>query len=103
MKIGNDLLKEITVKENVTLHPNDIWESKVLSQACRPGEKFYVLLEGETNATVSPEAKTAAASQEYAEHTAALALCSGNLAMAVMGNLFLKVNKPKVPTRFFMN
>jgi len=42
-----------------------------------------------------------AASIAYSEYTRALALCSDKLYLRIMGNLFLKVNRPIVPTRFF--
>lgn len=101
MKINDDLIKEIIVKKNQTLKLKDILETKQLSVEYKPGVKFYVLIEGEENASVSVEAKTAAASEEYSKYTSALALCSNNLYDAIVGNLFLKVNRPKVPTRFF--
>ena len=101
MKISDNLLKEISVKKNVTLRPVDLKESKKLSTEYKPGVKFYVLIEGEENGSVSTEARRLAASEEYSHYTAALALCSNSLYLAITGNLFLTINRPKVPTRFF--
>jgi hypothetical protein len=58
-------------------------------------------MEGEEDATVNNAARRLAASSEYAQYTAALALCTSNLALRIMGNLFLKINKPAVATRLF--
>ncbi len=101
VRIHDNLLKEVIVKKNKTLRANDVLESKQLSSEYKPMTKFFVLIEGEDNASVSAEARAAVASKEYSEHTVALALCSNNSYQAIVGNLFLKINKPSVPTRFF--
>lgn len=103
LKVHDDFLKEVVVRKNKTLLAEDVWESKKISDEFKPGQRYYVLFGGEDNASVSGEARRAAASLEYAEGSAALALFSNNSYNAVMGNLFLKVNKPLVPTRFFSN
>ncbi len=99
--IHENLLKEFIVKKGVTLHEKDIWESRDISIGYKPGIKLYVIMEGEEDTQVSPDARRAAASEENSKYTAALALCSPSVYQAIAGNLFLKINKPKVPTRFF--
>jgi len=101
MQISDDLLKEITVKKGVIINAQDVKTSLELSLKEGVAQKYFVLLEGEEGSNVSDEARVLAASEEYSRHVAALALCSSNLAMAILGNLFLKVNRPKVPTKFF--
>ena len=101
IKLHDNFLKEFIVKKNHTLEAKDVWASKEMSMQFNPNAKYYVILEGEENTSVSSEARRAAASDEYSKYTAALALCSNNAYMAIIGNLFLKINKPKVPTRFF--
>lgn len=96
-----NLLKEVKVHKNHVLKAKDVWASRDLSLSYKPDSKFFVLLEGEDNTAVSADARRAAASEEYSKNVAALALCSDKTHEAIMGNLFLKVNKPKVPTRFF--
>lgn len=103
MQITDDLMKIILVKRGVTLQAKDVEESKRLSLEAFPGCKFFVLMEGEEDANVSEDARRLAASEEYSKYTSALALCSGRAAMSVMGNLFLRFNSPRVPTRFFYN
>ena len=101
MKIGDDLIKEIVVKQGQVFGEADVVESKQLSCDHKPNSRFFVLMEGEEGATVNNAARRIAASREYAQYTSALALCSSNLALRIMGNLFLKVNKPAVHTRLF--
>ncbi len=101
MKIGDNLIKEIVVKSGQVFGEADVKESKELSCEYKPNSRFFVLMEGEEGATVNNAARRIAASREYAQYTSALALCSSNLALRIMGNLFLKVNKPAVHTRLF--
>ena len=101
MIVHDSLIKEMLVKRGQTFTEQDVMESKQLSCDYKPGAKFYVLMEGEEDATVNNSARRLAASKEYAQYTEALALCTSNLALRIMGNLFLKINKPAVATRLF--
>ncbi|MDI1353951.1 MAG: hypothetical protein PSX36_03485 [bacterium] len=103
MIVHDNLLKEVKVKRGVTYSEKDVWESRDLSLAYIPGAKFFVLFEGEENSSVSAAARSAAATEEYYQYVAALALFGNRMLESIMGNLFLKINKPKVPTRFFDN
>lgn len=101
MNIHDDLLIEFKVKKNVKLEASDIWESRDQSVNYMPGKKFFVLFEVEENFDVSVDGRRAGASEEYSRHVAAVALCSNRLHEKIIGNLFLKINNPIVPTRFF--
>jgi len=102
MKISDDLIKEIIIKKGVEFSAQDMSESMRLSiNEHKPNTQFFVLLVGEEGANVSSEAKRLAATEDYKKYTRALALCSNNPLQAIAGNLFLRINKPKVPTRFF--
>lgn len=101
MTIHDDLLIEFKVKANINLEAKDVWESRDLSVNYIPGKKFYVLFEGDDEASVSGEARRAGASEEYTKHVAALALYSNKAYERIIGSLFLKINKPLVPTEFF--
>lgn len=103
MKIHDDLLIEFKVKKNINLQASDVWESRDLSVNHIPGKKFYVLFEGEDDAEISGDARRAGASDEYTKHVSALALYSNKSYERIIGSLFLKINKPKVPTKFFDN
>jgi hypothetical protein len=103
MTIHDDLLIEFKVKKNVNLQETDVWESRDMSVNYLPEKKFYVLFEGEEDADVSGDARRAGASEEYTKHVAALALHSNKMHEIIIGSLFLKINRPKVPTKFFDN
>ena len=101
MKVHDDLLIEFLVKENANLQASDVWESRDLSVNYIPNKKFFVLFEGAEDAAISGEARRAGASKEYTGHVAALALYSDKAYERIIGSLFLKINKPLVPTEFF--
>jgi hypothetical protein len=103
MTIHDDLLIEFKVKANVNLQASDVWESRDLSLDHIPNKKFFVLFEGDEDASVSGEARRAGASEEYTKHVSALALYSNKAYERIIGSLFLKINKPLVPTEFFDN
>ncbi|MDF2447967.1 MAG: hypothetical protein K0R26_471 [Bacteroidota bacterium] len=103
MTIYDDLLIEFKIKKNIILQESDVWESRDLSVNYLPGKKFFVLFEGEEGADVSGDARRAGASEEYTKHVAALALFSNKMHEIIIGSLFLKINRPKVPTKFFDN
>ncbi len=101
MNVHDDLFIEFKVKQNVTLQAKDIWESRELSVNYIPNKKFLVLFESDENVDVSGDARRAGASKEYALHVDALAIYSAKMHENIIGNLFLKINKPIVPTKFF--
>jgi hypothetical protein len=101
MNVHDDLLIEFKVKKNITLQEEDVWKSRDESVEYIPGKKFFVLFEGDENSNISGDARRAGASVKYAEHVAALAIFSNKSYEKIIGSLFLKINKPYVPTRFF--
>jgi hypothetical protein len=101
MTIHEDGLIEFKVKKNRTFTENDVWQSRDQSTSYMPGKKFVVLMEAEENFNATVGARRAGASEEYTHHVKALALFSDRTTETIMGNLFLKVSRPKVATRFF--
>jgi hypothetical protein len=99
--IHDNLIREVIVKENKELRAKDVLELNDLCSKYKPGARFFVLFEVEEGAKISAEARRTAATEEYNKINAALALCSSKALNAITGNLFLKVNRPKVPTKFF--
>lgn len=101
MTIHDDLLIEFKVKRNKTFTDKDVWQSRDQSLEYMPGKKFFVLMEAEENFNATVEARRAGASEEYSKHVEALAMCSNRLHENIMGNMFLKISKPRVKTKFF--
>lgn len=101
MDIHDNSLVEFKIKKGVALSEKDVWLSRDLSTGYQPGKKFFVLTEAQDEFKVTQGARHAGASAEYAKHVSAHALCTPNLTLKILSNLFIKVSKPVVPTRFF--
>ena len=101
MTIHDDLYLEFMVKRDVVLKEQDVWLSKQQAEAAFPGKKFFVLLSGEEFFQVTKETREVVASTKFSTHIAAVALFSEELAMKILGNLYIKINRPEVPTKFF--
>lgn len=101
MIIHDDQFMEFVAKKDITLEISDIKETKRLSETHMPGKKFYLLMEGEEFFQVMKETREYAASAEFSSHLAAVALYAESLPLRILGNLYISINKPVTPTRFF--
>ncbi|MBK9283548.1 MAG: hypothetical protein IPM51_04430 [Sphingobacteriaceae bacterium] len=101
MHVHENALVEFLIKKDCRLTENDIWLSRNLSMNYLPGKKFFVLTEAEGAFNPTPGARSAGASKEYSKHVSALALCSNQTVLKILGNLFVQINKPAVKTKFF--
>jgi hypothetical protein len=101
MVVHDDRFIEFKVRKGISFTAEDIWLSRDLSVKYMPGKKFFVLTEAEGEFNPTPDARQAGASKEYAKHVAALALWSDNTILKILGNLFISIKKPAVPTRMF--
>ncbi len=101
MVIHDDQFMEFVAKKDITLEIKDLNETKQLSESYIPGKKFFLLLEGEEFFQVMKETREYAATAEFSSHLAAVALYAQRLPLRILGNLYIKINKPVTPTRFF--
>ncbi|MGL5888857.1 MAG: hypothetical protein ACRC3B_03180 [Bacteroidia bacterium] len=65
------------------------------------GKKITLLFTSDGNITTTPAMRTLSASAEYNDNLYAVALLSTNSAMKILGNFYLRLSRPAVPTRFF--
>lgn len=101
MNVSEDGYLEFKVKKDTLLEPEDLWLSRKQSLEYAPEKKFAVLMEAQDFFQIGTETRRVAASQEYSEGMVAVALCSGNLSLKILGSLYIKINKPPIPTKFF--
>lgn len=101
MNIHDNCLIEFSIKKGISFTDKDVWLSRDLSVNYLPDKKFFVLTEAEAEFSPTPDARRAGASKEYAQHVAAHAFFSKNFSLKILGNLFIKISRPIVPTRFF--
>lgn len=92
---------ELVIKNNAVFDTADIIESKKFITQVLGEKKAYILMEAEGTFYTSREARELAASPEHSTHHGAVAFCSDKLAYKILGKLYIKINRPKVPTKYF--
>lgn len=101
MNVHEDGYLEFKVKKDSLLEPEDLWLSRKQSLEYAPEKKFAVLMEAHDFFQIGSETRRVAASKEYSDGMRAVALCSNNLSLKILGSLYIKINKPPIPTKFF--
>ncbi|HWY11887.1 MAG TPA: hypothetical protein VN026_11210 [Bacteroidia bacterium] len=101
LTLSEDGFAELVVKDNSVYDTKDIIDGKEFSISYLPGKKIYFLLEMEGDAYTTKEARELAADPEHGKHHGAVAIYSEKLAYKLLGNFYIRINKPKAPTRFF--
>lgn len=92
---------ELLLKDKALFDTKDIIESKNFITSILKDKKAFILLEAEGDVFTTKEARELAASAEHASHHGAVAICSDKLAYKILGNVYIKINKPYAPTKFF--
>lgn len=101
MNVYDDGYLEFKVKKDSLLDPDDLWLSRKQSLDYAPDKKFAVLMEAQDFFQIGTETRRVAASKEYSDGMIAVALFSKNLSLKILGSLYIKINRPPIPTKFF--
>lgn len=68
-----------------------------------PDSKFAVLVDGSNYFSTTAELRQLIASEAYTQLRFATAIVTKSMAGKIIGNFFIKVNKPASPTKIFSN
>ncbi len=99
--IENDILF-LRVKKDADFTLEAAIEGVKVRKEIQKGKKFPVLLDTRQMFQVSKEANEYGASKEVSELSLAMAILTGNsMAARIIGNFFIKFNKPFIPTKLF--
>jgi hypothetical protein len=101
MHVHHNGYLEFKVKKDTLLEPEDLWLSRKQSLEYLPGNKFAVLMESDDFFQLGSETRRVGASKEYSKDLIAVAFYSKNLSLKILGSLYIKINRPPVPTKFF--
>jgi hypothetical protein len=101
LRIHSDGFVELMLKHNAMFDDVAMTESKNSIIETLSGKKAFILVELEGEAFTTREARELAASNEHSGHHGAIAIFSTKLAYRLLGTMYIKINKPKAPTRFF--
>jgi hypothetical protein len=94
-------LAEYIVKADAVLDDKMAIATKTDLITARPGTKYFLLVGSDGFFRVTRKARKMAASASFSDHLAAVACYTTNSSLALLGELYIKLNKPAVPTRVF--
>jgi hypothetical protein len=92
---------EFIIKPDITIDVEDVEEAKRITVERYPNTKFFVLARGIEFFTLTKEARSLAATKEHSDNTIAIAFYSNNTSLQLVGNMYLKIDKPHVLTKIF--
>lgn len=87
--------------EGVEIDVNDVREMRNVYLKFSNGSSFAILLDATNNFSPTDEARALLASKEYTDKRVAAAFVTPTLANKIIGNFFIKFNKPATPTKLF--
>ncbi|HLC82199.1 MAG TPA: hypothetical protein VJI69_00115 [Bacteroidia bacterium] len=103
ISLRNDRIILYSIKDNITISAKD--SNEMVEAAGKLGnfQKFPVLIVGGKHTLADKEAREFGAGQEGTKYALAVAFVLKSLAQKILGNAYIKINKPIVPTRLFDN
>lgn len=99
--LDNDGLVVLDYLEGVTVEVSDVKEILAAEQALTRGAPIRQLARIDGIAGASSDARAYAAEDEYASAHAGIAIVTTKAVPRILGNFWMRVNKPPIPTRLF--
>jgi len=96
-----DGILENHVKAMSHIEESDIWAIKKANLSLTNGKPYCILVTAGHLSSISKEAKELTASKDFAQNTIAKAILVDSLGHKIVGNLYLKINKPYIKTKVF--
>lgn len=88
-------------KLGIELDVNDGYEMRKIFLSFSKGNKFAVLTDATNFFSTTGELRQLLASAEFTNLRFATAIVTQSMASKIIGNFFIKVNKPATPTKLF--
>jgi hypothetical protein len=101
VSLRSDGIIHFYIKESVNLSVIDAKEMVAAAGEIGKGKKFPILISSDKYTLVDKEARDFAASEAGNAYTVAGGIVVKSLAQKLLGNAYLKVNKPLTPTALF--
>lgn len=96
-----DGILENHVKAMSHIEESDIWAIKKANLSLTNGKPYCILVTAGHLSSISKEAKELTASKDFAQNTIAKAILVDSLGHKIVGNLYVKLNKPYIKTKVF--
>lgn len=101
ISLRNDRIIQYSIKSNITVSEKDSNEMVDAAGELGGFKKFPILIIAGKHSLADKEAREFAASKEGTKYAVSVAFVVKNLAQKILGNAYIKINKPIVPTRIF--
>jgi hypothetical protein len=94
-------IAQMTAHPGATFDAEHAIDNRTAALELAGWERCGLIFESEGDIVTTPEMRQVSASAEYNSHFIAVALVSPSVAMKILGNFYMRINRPVVPTRFF--
>lgn len=103
ISIRSDGIIQYAIKANITISEKD--SNEMVDAAGKLGDfkKFPILITAGKHSLADKEAREFGAGKEGTKYAIAVAFVIRSLAQKILGNAYIKINKPIVPTALFDN
>jgi hypothetical protein len=101
VSLRSDGIIQYSLNSNTTLNLDDAKEIVDATDKLGGGKKYPLLITAGNFTLVDTEVRYFAASPEANRFTVASGIVVNNLAQKLLGNAYIKFNKPPTPTRLF--
>lgn len=99
--LRSDGIVHFYIKTNITLNGNDAREMVKATGEIGGNKKYPILITSGKYGMADVDAREYAASPDGNQYTIAGAIVVKSLAQKILGNAYIKVNKPTTPTALF--
>lgn len=94
---------ENVIHDYVTLDYEQVAEIRSINQKLSDGVHYAVLVDSGLYTSITKEARELSASKEFSKTTLAKALLVRNMGHRLVGQIYIKMNKPHIKTKIFSN
>jgi hypothetical protein len=92
---------EFIIRDGVLYDEPLACETRRILAEASPGKKYLLLVHSDGFFRVTRKVRRLGASKDFSSHLSAVAFFTSNSSLALLGELYNKINKPAVPTRVF--
>ncbi|MBL7922115.1 MAG: hypothetical protein JNJ40_17505 [Bacteroidia bacterium] len=96
-----DAVIEIYIKSGIVAETEDLEELKKISSEIAGNKPYVILVTSGELSSFSKEARELSASKTFITNAKAKAIIVDSIAKKIIGNFYLKVNKPYLHTKLF--
>lgn len=91
----------VKIKDNAEIELDDVVQNAKATKMLTDNDKYMVIVDANANLSVTKEARSYSAQKNDTDCRVAEAYIVTSVANKIIGNFYIKFNKPSVPTKLF--